>query len=51
MHYLVKTVVAHMRNIELTEMELMALFGMFIWNDCMEWTINITKSCIFRTFF
>ena len=34
MQYLVKTVVAHMRNIEIGEMELMALFGMFIWNDC-----------------
>ena len=36
MYYLVKTVVAHMRSIELTEMELIALFGMFIWSDC-EW--------------
>jgi hypothetical protein len=34
MHYLVKTVVVHMRNIELGEMEMMALFGMFLWSDC-----------------
>uniref|UniRef100_A0A914GPZ7 NR LBD domain-containing protein n=1 Tax=Globodera rostochiensis TaxID=31243 RepID=A0A914GPZ7_GLORO len=33
MSYLVKTVVAHMRLIKLTEMELVALFGMFIWSD------------------
>uniref|UniRef100_A0A183C5A6 Nuclear receptor domain-containing protein n=1 Tax=Globodera pallida TaxID=36090 RepID=A0A183C5A6_GLOPA len=35
MSYLVKTVVAHMRLIKLTETELVALFGMFIWSDCM----------------
>ncbi|KAI3411144.1 Ligand-binding domain of nuclear hormone receptor [Globodera pallida] len=33
MSYLVKTVVAHMRLIKLTETELVALFGMFIWSD------------------
>uniref|UniRef100_A0A914GTI8 Nuclear receptor domain-containing protein n=1 Tax=Globodera rostochiensis TaxID=31243 RepID=A0A914GTI8_GLORO len=36
MHYLVKTVVAHMRHIELSEMELIALFGIFIWSDSEE---------------
>ncbi|KAL3115604.1 hypothetical protein niasHT_014281 [Heterodera trifolii] len=36
MHYLVKTVVAHMRHIGLTETELIALFGIFIWSDSEE---------------
>jgi hypothetical protein len=33
MDYVVNVVVAHMRHINITEMELMALFGMFIWKD------------------
>ncbi|KAL3123931.1 hypothetical protein niasHT_001761 [Heterodera trifolii] len=36
MYYLVKTVVAHMRHIGLTETELIALFGIFIWSDSEE---------------
>lgn len=33
MDYLINVVVAHMRSINITEIELMALFGFFIWRD------------------
>ncbi|KAH7709585.1 Protein NHR-33 [Aphelenchoides avenae] len=33
MSYIVSVVVAHMRSVDLTEVELMALAGMFLWKD------------------
>ena len=33
MHYMVNIVVSHMRNLDITEAELMTLCGLFIWKD------------------
>ncbi|KAI1730922.1 zinc finger, c4 type (two domains) domain-containing protein [Ditylenchus destructor] len=49
MHYVVNVVVTHMRNINITEMELMALFGMFIWKDTVSTISHETMGVVLRT--
>ncbi|KAI1709367.1 ligand-binding domain of nuclear hormone receptor domain-containing protein [Ditylenchus destructor] len=49
MHYVVNVVVTHMRNINITEMELMALFGMFIWKDTVNTISHETMGVVLRT--
>jgi hypothetical protein len=40
MHYIVNVVVQHMRLIDVTEMEIIALSGMFLWREGTYFIIN-----------
>jgi hypothetical protein len=49
MSYIVNVIVAHMRAVNLTEVELMALAGMFLWKDTITNVSPETMATVLRT--